>query len=160
LGPLGLIPGVKDAFNGLLGVKGYASVVTTDGEDQSAGWHCGWKGTMTHINLNCVEISVPDFGCTDEGGHPWQGITPYMSFASDPEFARGQPQPDVWVAIEAPRSAASGKVGGSAIDVEVNTPTGLAAARTADVGDRIVDGMAAVSRATAYYHRPGNWHEH
>src|SRR5262249_29221397 len=97
---------------------------------------------------------------TDEGGHPWQGITPYMTFASRADFASGQNQPDVWVAIEAPRSAARGKVGGSAVDVQVDTPTGFAAARSADAADRIVDGMAAVARAAASRHRPGNWHEH
>lgn len=163
--------------------KVMASVMSVDAAASSrgSGWHCGWTGQMHHQDIppwvTCLTVYWPKFDCTDFGGHPWDGLTPYMAYQiGDEPLARGKfadehNQPDAWVALHLPiektnLTASTPGHGTSAIDVQVATPSGPERAmnvNTVAAAPRLGPlpvGMNVISRATAYYHRPGNWQEH
>jgi len=139
------------------------SSVTSTGAAQGGGWACTWDVRNPYQSYgisDVLAIYVPRYSCqVNRGMHPWWGILPYMAFDSTREGCTAQDeehcQPDAWVALRLPASAANLAAGG--IDVTVATPGGPAHATNVAAED---DGPKAVSRALAYYHRPGNWQEH
>ncbi|HWV39615.1 MAG TPA: pilus assembly protein TadG-related protein [Vulgatibacter sp.] len=143
------------------------SSVTSTGVAHGGGWACTWDVRDPYERRgvpDLAEIFVPRYSCeVNRGMHPWWGILPYMAFDSTREgcasVAEENCQPDVWVALRLPASEANLPTGaaGASIDLEVGTPGGAAHASHAVVEG---DGPRVVSRALAYYHRPGNWQEH
>jgi len=143
------------------------SSVTSTGAAQGGGWVCTWDVRDPYDSYGVpelLEIFVPRFSCeVNRGMHPWWGILPYMAFDSTREGctsgAGEHCQPDVWVALRLPASESNLRTGGgsASIDLTIATPGGAAHATNAVAGE---DGAKAISRALAYYHRPGNWQEH
>ncbi len=160
----GVASTIADALG--LGQKQLGSVTST-GTESGGGWACTWDVKDPYYQLGVTDvlsIYVPRFSCAvNRGKHPWWGITPYMAFDPSREGcesgASEHCQPDVWVALELPKSKFNLTAGGetAAVDVQVAPPGGPA--RASNVS-REEAGAKAVSRALAYYHRPGNWREH
>ncbi|AKU93311.1 pilus assembly protein TadG-related protein [Vulgatibacter incomptus] len=158
----GLAADLMDALG--LGMQHMASVTST-GTQSGGGWACTWDLENPYVEFPLIVLTIygPRFTCdVNKGKHPWWGITPYMAFdpsgAGCEHHASEHCQPDVWVALKLPQSRVNLAPGGrsAAVDVEVGVPGGTARASNAS-GDE--GGMKAVSRALAYYHRPGNWQE-
>ena len=162
--------------------KVMASVMHVDAaaSTRGNGWHCSWTGEMHDQEIPpwiaCLTVYWPEFDCDDYGGHPWNGITGYMSYQigdglQPGKFRDEHRQPEVWVALHLPvektnLTASTGGNGTSNVDVRIGTPSGEAHARNVNSADAapslppFPQGMNVIARASAYYHRPGNWQEH
>ena len=130
--------------------------VSVTAAPNNRGEHCFYNG---RIATPCAD--VPRFRCQRDGNHPWEGIAPYVHFdpVDDSSAAVNYHQPSNWViANKAPDKMSRAYTWdftfthgqrASSIDMKVGARKYTAFA-----------GLNAVSRAMAYYHRPGNWHEH
>lgn len=111
--------------------------------------------------------SGSEVGDESDGNHPWPGIAPYLKFfptlhglhAGRTDFN----QPDVWVWLNRPPEDMELTQAGD-LDIAI-TQGGVTATLSGGVGEHgmlgtgLLEGVNALARGEAYYHRPGSWRE-
>lgn len=146
-----------------------------------------WEAACVHSCCSETEETFPDDtnddyedhegGSGDDGIHTWEGVSAYPKFNPHPDNTYDYHQPSTWIFLNLPpenfnRFGTDGQQPWS-FDFEMEFGSRrVALDTTPGVGDSalfdFLEGLNAVSRGQAYYHRPrprgqnepSNWQEH
>lgn len=117
----------------------------------------------TEDSIKCFWGRKTNWDCWWEDRHPWMDVTPYMKFNPTSQYAQDFGEPTVWTAADKDTTANENKVAamkGNEVGVTFGSTSGTVHMDNQVAAFFGAKKMIVLSRAKAYYHRPGTWEEH